>query len=136
MIQLLDDIGLHANAHILAALHQQRLIDQVAQRVFLTIFDRNLQLFRSAMTLAILFRFVSSRGARLFVFRARNDFVVYARDDLFHYAARVGIDLRRRRWSFLRRSRRGLGRCRSHSRFFERSESTYLECPQAWAGEC
>ena len=54
LIETLDHVGLDADAHIFAALHEQGLVDQIAQGVFLAVFDGSLQLFRSAAILAIL----------------------------------------------------------------------------------
>ena len=35
LVQPLDHLGVHVDAHVLGALHQQRIVDQVAQQILL-----------------------------------------------------------------------------------------------------
>ncbi len=62
LVELLDDVGLDADAHVFAALDQQGLVDKVAQSIFLAVFDGNLQLFGGAMSLAFLLGIIGSSG--------------------------------------------------------------------------
>ena len=101
LIEPLDHIGFDADAHVFAALHEQGLIDQVAQGIFLPVLDGSLQLLGSAARLAVLFGVFSGSGAGLFVVAAGDDFVVHAGDDFFNDAAGIGIDLGRGGGGFL-----------------------------------
>ena len=61
-IELFDDVGFHARAEVFTALHEKRLIDQVAESVLLLVVDGGLQLFGSATILAILGGFFDGGG--------------------------------------------------------------------------
>ena len=91
LVELLDDVGLDADAHVLAALNEQRLVDQIAQSIFLAVFNGNLQLLGSAAILAILLGIFCGGGASLVEFGAGDDFVVHAGDDFFDDATGIGI---------------------------------------------
>ena len=95
-IEPLDEFGFDAHAHVLGALHQERLVDEVAQSVLLTIFDVNLQLFRRATILAFRFGVLFGSLARLFVLRTSDDFIVDARNDLFDGLPAIRINRFRR----------------------------------------
>jgi hypothetical protein len=85
LVESLDYVGLDANGHVFAALHQQGLVDQVAQGVLLTILDVGAQLLRCALPLAFLLGIVFSGGPGLVELRACNDFIIYACDDLLDH---------------------------------------------------
>src|SRR5262249_14722370 len=81
-------------AHVLAALRQQRLVDQVAQGGLLAVFKGGPQLVLRAAPVAILLDFVRRGSFGLFQLRAGNDLVVHAGHDLFDdaaFAARRGV---------------------------------------------
>src|SRR5438093_10604861 len=78
--------------HVLGTLDQEGLIDEVAESVFLAIFDVGLQLVRSAAVLAFGLGFFHGSLARLVVLRARNDFIVDAGDDLLDGLSGIGIN--------------------------------------------
>jgi len=63
LIELFYHFGLDVDAHVFAALHEQRLIDQIAQGVLLAVFDIGAQLLRCALALALLLA-SSSAAAR------------------------------------------------------------------------
>ena len=119
LVELLDHVGLDVEAHVLAALDKQRLVNQLAQRIFLAVRNVGLQLFGSAAALAFLLGVIYSSLSRLLVFGKCDDFIVHSRDDLFDGLAggvrvnglRCGQSLQfrrcRRRWLRLRCSRRG-----------------------------
>src|SRR6266481_5947258 len=90
-IEPLDQYRLDAHSHVLCALHQQRLVDQLAQRSLLPVTDVRFQLFRGALALAILPCIFLGAIERLFIFRARDDLVVDARNYFFDGPARIRI---------------------------------------------
>src|SRR6202041_1407583 len=82
-VEALDDVGLDAQAHVLATLHKKRLVDEIFQRSFLVFFDLSVLLFRGAFAAAILHDFFGGGFLSFVEFGARDDFVVYAGDDFF-----------------------------------------------------
>jgi len=81
-IELLNKFRLDAHAHVLGTLHEKGLVDEIAQRVFLAVFDVYLQLFRRATVLAFGLGFFFGGLARFVVLRAGDDFIVDARNNL------------------------------------------------------
>ena len=63
LVQLLDHFRLHVDVHVFAALRQERLVDQVAKRKFLAVFDGYLKLFGSAAAVAIFASTIGGGGA-------------------------------------------------------------------------
>ncbi len=98
LIELLDYVRLDADAHILAALHQQLLIDLIAQQILLPLgVHRFLAIGSAGRTVVVDFLVELRLG--FFVIRERDDLVVHARDDLFDHlsvALRLGLRMRRR----------------------------------------
>jgi hypothetical protein len=85
-VQALDDVGVDVDAVILGALHEQGLIDQIAQQVLFLV----LHLSREAVPgcNSGTPRALRLRGsARLFQVFARDDVVVYAGDDFLDHDA-------------------------------------------------
>ena len=81
LIELFDDFGLDIDAHILAALDEQRLVNQIAESVFLAVFDVGLELLGSAFALAFLLGVLFGGSTRFVELGAGDDLVVDAGDD-------------------------------------------------------
>src|SRR5262249_51673164 len=94
LVEPLDHVRLNTDTHVLSALHQERLIDQVAQRVLLAFVNGGFELFRSALALALLASIVFGCKTSAVIFRTSNDFIVYARDDLFNGSSALQIACR------------------------------------------
>src|SRR4029077_18961582 len=88
LVELFDHVGLDVDTHVLAALDEEGLIDQIAQGVFLAVLDVGAQLFRGALALAFLPGVLFGGDARLVQLGKGDDLVVDARDDFFD---RLGI---------------------------------------------
>src|SRR5690242_3316076 len=111
LVELLDDVGFHADAHVLGALDEERLVNQVAKGVFLAVFNRRLQLFGSATALALLLGIVGSALARFLILAKGDDFIVDARDDLLDGLSGIRISGLGRRHALQFRSRRSCRLC-------------------------
>src|SRR4029077_8356799 len=91
-VESFDELRLYAHAHVLGALNEKRLINEIAQGVFLAVFDVGLQLFRRAAVLTFGLGVFLSAEACLLVFGAGNDFIVNASDDFLNGLAGIRID--------------------------------------------
>ena len=80
LVEFLDELGLDGNPHVLGALHQERLIDQVPESILVLVPDQSLQLFRSAPG-AFLAGFVLGSGMGALQVGKRDDFIVYPRNN-------------------------------------------------------
>ena len=78
-IQLLDDLGIAGNAHVFALLHQQVLVDQIAQHVLLVFGESGVSLRAK-----FLLQLVQQLVAAALEFRAGDDVAVDAGDDLLN----------------------------------------------------
>src|SRR6266436_6797651 len=117
-IELLDDFGFYTYAHVFRALHQERLIDQVAQGVFLAIPNVGLQLLGSATILAFGLGIFFGGLTGFLVLRTRDDLVVDPGDDLLDGLPAIGINrLRRRRHTRLLQHRSGRFALRGGGRY-------------------
>src|SRR6202008_2975245 len=122
---------LYVDTHILAALHEQRLVDQIAQRIFLALFDILAQLLGRAFALAFLFGVLFGGHACFIEVGTGNDLVVDAGDDFFDGLG-IGAFGRRFLLSFFHRRllyRGGLLFCwlrSGHPRLFQRRRSLWL----------
>ena len=115
-VELLYDVGLHGDAEIFRALHEESLVNQVAQSILLHLCLRSCQLLSGA-TLALLLCFLGCVGQRFLIVHGGDNVIVDARDDILHHGAldgrRCGSQRRRLRgglaWggTFRRRVRRG-----------------------------
>src|SRR4029077_9438992 len=91
------------------------------QRVLFPVFQRCLQLLRSALSPTILPYFFVRRGQSLVILRARNNLVVYTRDNLFDHFSALGIRFCRCRGRLWLGGRLRLLGCRSPFGAFPRS---------------
>ncbi len=71
LVELLDNVRLDADAHVLGALNEQGLVNQIAECIFLTVFDERLQLLRGAAVLAVGLGILFGSDFR--VYRARSE---------------------------------------------------------------
>src|SRR5579872_1761324 len=80
LIEPLDDLGIGGDAHVFAFIHQQVLIDEVAQHIFLL-----LGKFGLGLGAVFLLIFVEQLVGAALVVGAGDDVIVHARHNLFHH---------------------------------------------------